>query len=59
MLDDGVFAQVLAKSTKAFSEEGKSICSQAAGRPITTVTDLTAALKEGVIKPSQVPRDDV
>ncbi|UEL25738.1 hypothetical protein K6106_10350 [Pseudomonas fluorescens] len=59
VLDDGVFAQVLAKSTKAFSEEGQSIYSQAAGRPISTVADLTAALKEGVIKPSQVPLDYV
>ncbi|SCX72437.1 filamentous hemagglutinin, partial [Pseudomonas sp. NFACC32-1] len=59
VLDDGAFAQVLAKSTKEFSDEGKVIYSQAAGRPINTVSDLTEALKQGIIKPSQVPLDYV
>lgn len=55
MLDDAAFAQVSSKTTKAFSEEGQKIYSQLAGRPIKTVSDLTDALKLGVIKPSQVP----
>jgi len=59
VLEDGAFAQVPAKSTKAFSEEGQKIYSQAAGRPIQTVNDLADALKQGVVKPSQVPLDYV
>ena len=47
MLEDGAFAQVPAKATKAFSEEGQKIYSQAAGRPIQTVNDLADALKQG------------
>ncbi|BBH31958.1 hemagglutinin repeat-containing protein [Pseudomonas sp. St290] len=59
VLDEGAFAQVLAKPTKAFSDEGKVIYSQAAGRSINTVSDLTEALMQGVIKPSQIPLDYV
>lgn len=59
VLDDSVFAQVPAKSTKAFSEEGQKVYSQVAGRPIKTVNDLAEALKQGVVAPSQVPLDYV
>jgi filamentous hemagglutinin len=59
VLDDAAFAQVPAKSTKAFSEEGQKIYSHAAGQPIKTVSDLTDALKQGVVNPSQVPLDYV
>jgi filamentous hemagglutinin len=59
VLDDAAFAQVPAKSTKAFSEEGQKIYSQVAGQPIKTVGDLTDALTRGIVKPSQVPLDYV
>lgn len=56
MLEDAFFAQVPAKPTKVFSDEGKKIYSQAAGgQPINTVGDLTEALKQGVVQPNQVP----
>ncbi|PVZ40277.1 DUF6861 domain-containing protein [Pseudomonas sp. CC120222-01a] len=59
VLEDSVFAQVIAKPTKAFSREGREIYTAAAGRPIKTVDDLTKALQQGVVKPSQVPLDYV
>ncbi|MDH4275678.1 MAG: hypothetical protein OEW08_11605, partial [Gammaproteobacteria bacterium] len=55
VLEDAAFAQVPAKLSKAFSEEGQKIYSQAAGREIKTVGDLTDALKQGLVKPEQVP----
>jgi filamentous hemagglutinin len=58
-LENSVFAQVPAKSTKAFSETGQQIYSQAAGSPIQTVNDLTQALIDGTINPSDVPLDYV
>lgn len=58
-LGDAAFAQVASKPGKDFSQVGQEIYSQLAGRPINTVEDLTNALKEGVIKPSQVPLDYV
>ena len=59
LLEDAAFAQVPAKSTKAFSEEGQAIYSKLAGRNIVTVNDLTDVLKQGVIKPNQIPLDYV
>ncbi|MBP6863170.1 MAG: hypothetical protein KBC57_12555 [Neisseriaceae bacterium] len=59
VLDNAVFAQVPAKSTKAFSMEGQKLYSEIAGRPIKTVGDLTDALRQGVVKPNQVPLDYV
>ena len=48
-----------AKSTKVFSLDGQKIYSDLAGTPIKTVDDLTQALKNGLIKPSQLPIDYV
>ncbi|WP_422396233.1 hypothetical protein [Pseudomonas trivialis] len=59
VLNDSVFAQVPARTTKAFSEMGQEIYTKAAGRPIETVGDLTEALKQGTIRPNQVPLDYV
>jgi filamentous hemagglutinin len=58
-LEDAVFAQVSAKSTKSFSKIGQDTYSKIAGRPIATVGDLTDALVQGVVKPSQIPLDFV
>ena len=58
-LTDGVFAQVKAKPTKPFSDEGKEIYSKLAGEPIETVQDLTNAIKSGKIKPSDIEVDFV
>jgi filamentous hemagglutinin len=55
ILDDAVFAQISAKATTKFSEDGQRIYSAIAGKPIVTVQDLTDALNQGVIKPSQLP----
>ena len=41
--------------TKAFTKQGSKIYSDLAGTPIKTVGDLTAALKSGALKPSQIP----
>jgi hypothetical protein len=59
VLEDAVFAQVRSKPTKAFSEEGQKIYSQAAGRPIVTVEDLTQAINDKIIGPNQIPIDYV
>ncbi|MCX2796514.1 RHS repeat-associated core domain-containing protein, partial [Microbulbifer thermotolerans] len=59
VLDDAVFAQVPAKPKKAFSDHGQAKYSELAGQDIVTVNDLTNALRQGVIKPSQVPLDYV
>lgn len=59
VLDDAVFAQVRSKPAKAFSDDGKAIYSQLAGRPINNVGDLTQALREGVVTPGQMPIDYV
>lgn len=39
--------------------DGKAIYSQLAGRPIINVCDLTQALREGGVTPSQMPIDYV
>jgi RHS repeat-associated protein len=50
---DARFAQ---KAYRAeFSKTGKEVLSKIAGRPIKTVEDLTAAIKCGAVKPSQIP----
>jgi filamentous hemagglutinin len=59
VLEDAAFAQVPARTTKTFSKEGQKLYSQIAGQPIMTVSDLTDALRQGVVKPNQVPLDHV
>ncbi len=59
VVKDSVFAQVPAKPTKKFSEEGQDKYSKLAGQQIETVADLTEALKQGRIQPSEVPLDSV
>lgn len=56
MLDTANFAQKTYNPNK-FSHEGIKYYSSIAGRPIKNVDDLVDALKNGEIKPSQVPID--
>jgi hypothetical protein len=55
VLDNANFAQKTYSST--FSKEGIKIYSDLAGKPINTVDDLADALKNGIIKPQDVPID--
>ena len=57
---DANFAQNnVIKPTKSFSLPGQDKYTKAAGRPIKTVGDLTKALYDGTLTPSQVPVDYV
>ncbi|QYD71072.1 hemagglutinin repeat-containing protein [Paraburkholderia edwinii] len=53
------FAQSSINAAEAFSIEGAAKYSQIAGMPINTVDDLAAAIKSGLISPSQLPVDYV
>ncbi|NLD47061.1 MAG: hypothetical protein GX660_07660 [Clostridiaceae bacterium] len=55
VLDNANFAQKTYGST--FSKDGIKIYSDLAGKPINTVDDLANALKNGTIKPQDVPID--
>ncbi|AVK84465.1 hypothetical protein C3943_13235 [Lysinibacillus sp. B2A1] len=56
VLDSANFAQKTYNPNK-FSDEGIKYYSSIAGRPIKNVDDLVDALRNGEIKPSQVPID--
>jgi RHS repeat-associated protein len=56
---DANFAQSKIKADESFSKEGAAKYSELAGRPINNVDDLAAAIKDGSIKPSQLPVDFV
>lgn len=56
---DANFAQSSIRANEAFSKEGIAKYSELAGRPINNVNDLAAAIKDGTIKPSQLPVDYV
>jgi filamentous hemagglutinin len=56
---DANFAQSAIRKNEAFSEDGAAIYSKLAGKPINNVNDLAAAIKDGSIKPSQLPVDYV
>jgi hypothetical protein len=58
VLDNANFAQKTYNANK-FSDEGIKYYSSVAGRPIKNVDDLVGALKNGELKPSQVPIDYV
>lgn len=58
-VDDANFAQNSIRSDRAFSDEGQAVYSKLAGKEIKTVDDLSAALKNGDIKVSDVPVDYV
>ncbi|WP_325089338.1 DUF637 domain-containing protein, partial [Burkholderia contaminans] len=53
------FAQSAINSAETFSAQGAAKYSQMAGTPINTVDDLAAAIKNGLISPSQLPVDYV
>ncbi|MCD9120536.1 filamentous hemagglutinin N-terminal domain-containing protein [Cupriavidus sp. UGS-1] len=53
------FAQSAIRANEMFSVEGAAKYSQLAGRPIATVDDLAAAIRDGRISPSQLPIDFV
>ncbi|WP_336947430.1 hypothetical protein [Asaia sp. HN010] len=53
-LENATFAQVKSKGGKTFSKEGIEKYSAMAGREIRTVDDLTAAIKEGKVNPSDI-----
>jgi filamentous hemagglutinin len=53
------FAQSSINAAGTFSVEGAAKYTQLAGVPISTVDDLAAAIKNGLIKPSQLPVDYV
>ncbi|HHV09437.1 MAG TPA: InlB B-repeat-containing protein [Clostridiales bacterium] len=55
ILSNANFAQKTYRSI--FSDEGRKLYSNLAGKPINTVDDLADALKNGIIKPSDVPID--
>ena len=48
-----------ADEAETFGDAGEATYTQLAGRPIRTVNDLAAALKDGTIQPGQVPVDYV
>jgi hypothetical protein len=48
-----------ADDKETFRDEDEARYTRLAGRPITTVNDLAAALKDGTIEPAQVPVDYV
>jgi hypothetical protein len=56
---DANFAQSAIRADETFSKDGVAKYSNLAGRPIKNVTDLAAAIKDGAIKPSQLPLDYV
>jgi hypothetical protein len=59
MLEGANFAQPKINKAQTFSPEGQAKYTALAGRPIKTVDDLAAALKDGAIQPSQLPIDYV
>ncbi|BCL90907.1 hemagglutinin [Ralstonia pseudosolanacearum] len=53
------FAQSSINSAETFSAQGAAKYTQLAGVPISSVDDLAAAIKRGLISPSQLPVDYV
>ncbi|TVT77149.1 MAG: filamentous hemagglutinin N-terminal domain-containing protein [Denitromonas halophila] len=56
---DANFAQSTIRASETFSADGVAKYSGLAGRPINTVDDLATAIRNGAIKPSQIPVDYV
>ena len=58
-VSDANFAQSKINAAEKFSPEGSAKYTKLAGRPIETVDDLAKAIRDGTIKPSDVPVDYV
>jgi hypothetical protein len=52
VVNGAMYAQTSYSNT--FSEVGRGIYSKLAGRPINTIDDLVAAIREGLVNPSQI-----
>jgi len=59
VLEGANFAQPKVNKARTFSPEGQEKYSALAGRPVKTVEDLAAAIRDGKIQPSQLPVDYV
>ena len=59
IVHDANFAQSSIRKSGAFTDKGAEKYTQLAGRPITTVEDLSSALRDGALKISDVPVDYV
>ena len=58
-VENANFAQTSIRSDRKFSPKGSNHFSNLAGRPINTVDDLSSALKNGALRPNQIPVDFV
>jgi len=54
---DANFAQSTTNSAETFSDKGSEIYTELAGRDIKTIDDLTEAIRNGAIKPEELPVD--